>query len=50
MCPTRILWDRYNDTVNINPDFVEHLHIHSFEEETHHLLLRYKDGATEHTG
>ena len=52
ICSARlqILWDRYNHTVNTKPDMVEHLHIHSFEEEVHHLLLRYKDGATVHTG
>jgi hypothetical protein len=42
ICPERlqILWDRYNDTFNTNPDLVERLHVHSFEEEVHHLLLR----------
>jgi hypothetical protein len=52
ICPARlqILWDRYNETVNTNPHLVEHLHIHSFEEELHHLLLRYKEGATVQTG
>jgi hypothetical protein len=52
ICPARlqILWDRYNDTLNTNPDLVECLHLHSFEVETHHLLLRYKDGETVHTG
>jgi ribonuclease HI len=52
LCPARlqVLWDRYSHTVNTNPDLVEHLHVRSFEEEIHHLLLRYKDGATVHTG
>jgi hypothetical protein len=51
-CPARarlqILWDSYNDTFNTNPDLVERLHVHSFEEDIHHLLLRYKDGAAVH--
>jgi hypothetical protein len=43
-----ILWDRYNDTVNTNPELAERLGIHSFEEEIHHLLQVQRLGNSAH--
>jgi hypothetical protein len=55
ICPARlqILWaiDTTKRSSNTNSGLVEHMiHIHSFEQEIRHLLLRYKDGATVLTG
>ena len=46
----QVLWDRYNHVVSNDKDLADALGIRTFEEEVHHLLLRYKDGAVVRTG
>ena len=47
--PTRLqlLWDRYNQTVSHHTQ-TSQLCVRTFEEEVHHLLLRYRNGANVH--